>query len=385
MITTYRQTCPVIFGRGALGKLGKVVKEMNAERLFCVCDTGVEEAGMADRVRSILEKEKIKMYIYDGVLPDAPDRTVRDAGEKARIFSADLVLGIGGGSSLDTAKAVAVLCDNPAPVSQYYMSEGKPFQIKIPLILVPTTAGTGSEVTVMGVIHDSIRNMKETVIRPADLAIVDPELTVTVPPAVTAATALDAMSHALEAYTSAGHTPVSDMQALEAVRLIRENLVNACKNGNDLEARTNLAFASNIAGMAFNDASVHLGHAAAHELGIRFHMPHGVACALAMPEVIRFAADFMPGRIRKIAEALGLQSDSEGTDDEIKSYVVDCLTSLMRKTGIRSMRAQGLSLDQVKACARGAVENNGFITSAPGPVTVPVMERLLEEMYLIYQ
>ena len=237
----------------------------------------------------------------------------------------------------------------------------------------------------MSVIHDEHSDAKEAVMRPGDLAIVDPELTVTAPPGVTASTALDAMSHAVEAYTSAGHTPNSDMQALEAIRLIHDNLKTAYEDGKNLEARTNLAFASNIAGMAFNDASVHFGHAAAHELGIRFHMPHGVACALTLPEVVHFAGDVMPDRVKKIAEALGMKDAAKSTAAEGEKYAIGRIKDLMKAVGIKSMKEQGLTLEDVKSCAKGAVEKNAFIAASPKEVTVPVMEKLLEEMYALYE
>lgn len=385
MVTTYQQLCPVIFGVGALEQLGKKAKEMKASRAFCVCDAGVRMTGIADQVKDILEKEEIAVFIFDGVLPDAPNDMVEGAGKLANDFGADLILGIGGGSSLDTAKAISVLCDNPAPISQYYLSKGGVFKMETPLVLIPTSSGTGSEVTIMSVIHDAVSDAKEAVMRPANLAIVDPLLTVTAPPAVTAATALDALSHAIEAYTSAGHTPNSDMQALEAIRLIRRNLAQAYTNGGNVEARTNLAFASNIAGMAFNDASVHMGHAAAHELGIRFHIPHGVACALVLPEVIHFVADVMPERVRMIAQAVGMRTALSGTDQEAETYVINSIINLMRASGIKSLKAQGIPLEQVKSCAKGAVEKNGFIAASPKPVTVEIMETILEEMYFMYE
>lgn len=385
MVTAYQQLCPVIFGAGALSELGEKAKEMDVKHVFCICDAGVKSTGMADRIRDILAKEGIDTCVFDGVLPDAPNRIVEEAGKIANDFLADMILGIGGGSSLDTAKSVAVLRDNPAPISQYYLSKGGKFQMNTPLVLIPTASGTGSEVTAMSVIHDEHSNAKEAVMRPADLAIVDPELTVTAPPGITAATALDALAHAVEAYTSLGHSPNSDMQALEAIRLIGEYLVPAYTDGSNMEARTKLAFASNIAGMAFNDASVHFGHAAAHELGIRFHIPHGVACALTLPVVIHFSADVMPERIRKIAEALGMKNAAGVTADEAETFAIATITDLMRTVKVRSLKEQGLKKEEVMGCARGAVEKNAFIVASPKEVTIPVMEKLLEEMYVMYE
>ncbi|MCD8152935.1 MAG: iron-containing alcohol dehydrogenase [Clostridiales bacterium] len=385
MVTTYQQLCPVMFGVGAIEMLGERAAAMNAKHVFCVCDTGVRMTGLIDRICKILEQEKIEVTVFDEVLPDAPNDVVERAGELANLAEADMVLGVGGGSSLDTAKAVSVLCDNPAPISDYYLSNNGTFQIRTPLVLIPTASGTGSEVTIMSVIHDGASDAKEVVMRHADLAIVDPELTATAPPAVTAATALDAMSHAVEAYTSSGHSPNSDMQALTAIRLIARNLETAYRDGDNMEARTNLSFASNLAGMAFNDASVHFGHAAAHELGIRFHMPHGVACALTLPVVICFAKGVMPERVVQIAKALGMSQTEESDTQKACQFAVREVTRLMRAVGIRSMRGQGITLEQAVSCAKGAVEKNGFIAYSPKPVTTETMKDLLEQMYRIYQ
>lgn len=381
MSTVYQQLCPVMFGVGALNNMNTIVKDFSAGKVFIVCDQGVKSTGVINRITSMLENEHIKTSVFDNVMPDAPADIVNEAGLFANDFEADLIVGIGGGSSLDTAKAVAVLRDNPAPISLYYLSNGKVPEKKTPLILIPTASGTGSEVTIMSVIHDYETDAKEAVFRAADYAIVDPELTITVPKSVTAATALDALSHAIEAYTSLTHNPKSDILALEAIKLIMDNLETAYEDGNNIEAKTNLSFASNLAGMAFNDGGVHFGHAAAHEFGIQFHMPHGVACALTLPEVVRVTAEVMPERIKKIAEILGCKNSCE---IEASKYVITRLIKMMKKVRIKSLKEQGISLENAVACAKGAVEKNGFIVASPMPVSVEVMKELIENMYQTY-
>lgn len=382
MATVYQQLCPVLFGAGALSRLGELITDYKAKRVFIVCDKGVQSTGLIEHIKGILDKNSIKSIVYDGVMPDAPAEMVNEAGVFANDFEADLILGIGGGSSLDTAKAVSVLRDNPAPISNYYLSNGGTFEKKTPLILIPTASGTGSEVTIMSVIHDADSDAKEAVFRAADYAVVDPELTMTAPPSVTAATGLDALSHVIEAYTSLTHNPKADVLALEAIRLIVDNLEKAYKNGNDLEARTKLSFASNIAGMAFNDAGVHFGHAAAHEFGIQFHMPHGVGCALTLPEVVCVAAEAMPDRVENIAAVLGYTDKDELS---VGNYVKNILMDLMKRVGIKSLKEQGISMEQAVHCAKGAVEKNAFIAAAPIEVTIPVMEDLITRMYKAYE
>lgn len=381
MISTYQQLCPVLFGAGAVGQLADKVKELGGTKAFCIFDAGVKASGIADRIIKILEAGSIAVEIFDGVQPDAPVDLVNAAGQQAKDAGVDVVIGIGGGSSLDTAKSVAVLADNPLPITLYYAQKEQPQAAHTPLILIPTAAGTGSEVTIMSVLHDEETQGKETVLKPGNLAIVDPELTLTVPPQVTAATGLDAMSHAIESYTTNCGNPKADILSLAAVELIASNLEAAYTDGSNLDARTNLCLASNLAGMSFNDASVHFGHAAAHEFGIQFHMPHGVACALTLPEVVTYAADVIPDRVKKIAAALGLEVSEDMSGEEAAALAAEKIRSLMRAVGIRSLKEQGISREQAVACAKGAVEKNWFVICALKPIDIPAMEQLIGQMY----
>ena len=175
------------------------------------------------------------------------------------------------------------------------------------------------------------------------------------------------------------------MLALHAMKLIAANLEKAYKDGSDLEARSNLSLASNFAGMSFNDASVHFGHAAAHEMGIRFHMPHGVACAISLPEVIEFSADVIPEKTVKIARALGVDIPPHTDGTDAGHMAADKVRELMRAVGIKSLKEQGFSREEVLACAEGAVNKNWFVICALKKVTVEVMRKELGKMYDNYQ
>lgn len=386
MSATYQQLCPVCFGVGAISEIGQKAKEYGAEKAFCIYDQGVKMSGIADKVIGCLKEAGVAVDTYDGVLPDAPDTMIDEIGAKINGKGCRLVVGIGGGSSLDTAKAVSVLAEHPLPIRQYFASGGAgPMNGgETKLILVPTSSGTGSESTIMSVVHDTQKHVKDAVFRPADLAIVDPELTVTAPPSVTAACALDAMSHAVEAYTSVGGNPRDDLLAIHAVKLVAGHLETAYKDGSNIEARTALSLASNIAGIAFSDASVHLGHCAAHEMGLKLNMPHGIACAIALPVVIEFCADALPEKTRNIAEALGVDVSSAKSTEDIGKRAADAVRALMRKTGIKSLKEMGHSREDVLACAKGAIENNWFYIMSPKPLDVDVMRSLLAEMYEKY-
>lgn len=385
MISTYHQLCPVIFGPDASGELGKKAKEMGGKRAILVFDKGIGKTGIIKSLAENLEREGISVLLFDGVLPDAPKTMVSEAGKLAQDNEIDLVVGIGGGSSLDTAKAVAVLAENPLPIDQYYPAKGNEFKQSIPLILIPTASGTGSEVTAISVIHDEDTDAKEFVLRSGNLAIVDPKLTLSLPDFVTAATGMDAMSHAVEALTTNCGNPKADLLALHAIELIVKSLPAACKDGTNLEARTSLSLASNFAGMAFSDASVHFGHAAAHEMGIRFHIPHGDACAITIPEVIRFSANIVPEKTRKIAEALGIFVPEHIRGADIGEAAAAEVRELMRTVGIRSLKERGISRREVLNCAKGAVEKNWFVACALKPMDILCMRKQLAEMYDNYQ
>lgn len=383
MVTTYQQLCPVCFGKGAIGEIGIKAKEFGAKKVLCIYDQGVKSSGISNEIIRILEGAGMQVDSFDNVLPDAPDTRIDEIGMQVNGKGYDLVVGIGGGSSMDTAKAISVLTEHPLPIGSYFASTGiGPIRgNKTKLILVPTTAGTGSEVTMMSVIHNTALHFKDAVLRPADLAIVDPELTLSAPPSVTAASALDALSHAIEAYTSVDSNPKDDLLALHAIELIRENIECAYKNGNDIKARTALCFASNIAGIAFSDASVHVGHCAAHELGLTFHMSHGIACAIATPATLEFCAEVLPQKILNIAMALKADIKSTDVPAVIGQKAADKIRALASNTGIKSLAEMGLKREQVLSCAEGAIKNNWFYVKAPKAVDTKTMESFLATMY----
>ena len=385
MVSTYSQICPVLFGSGAVDQLAEKVRQLGGTKVLCVFDKGVMMSGISDRIVSQLNSAGISTVVFGDVQPDAPAETIDDAGRLAQAEKVDLVVGIGGGSSMDTAKAAAILVDNPLPIHNYLVSRGAAFTSSTPLILIPTTSGTGSECTFMSVIHVKETQMKDAVFKSANLAIIDPVLTLTVPKPVTAMTGFDALSHAVEALTTNCGNPKSDILALSAITLIMDNLEKAYLDGADLDARTNMSLASNLAGIAFNDAMVHFGHAVAHELGVVFHMPHGLACALTIPEVIRFAADIAPDKIIRIAKAMGITLPEDAAGHEAGELAAQKVISLMRRLDIRSLKAQGISREEAVGCAEGAFAKNPIVIYALKPVDAPMLAELIGRMYDTYQ
>lgn len=385
MTTTFSQICPVFFETHASDKTGEKAKELHASKAFCVCDKGITNCGIAGRILASLEEAGIETKLYDEVLPDAPDTMINAAANIARNFDADIVIGIGGGSSLDAAKSITVLLDNPGAINQYYISKNASVKTDTPLICIPTASGTGSEVTSVSVIHDHTLDAKETVIKIPSLAIVDPALTLGLPPFTTAITAMDALSHAVEAYTTKIPNPHSDALALQAIRLITSNVVTAFKDGGNLEARSNLSKASTLAGIAFNDAITHFGHAVAHEFGIRFKMPHGLACALTLPTVLTYAGDVIPQRSIDIAKAMDIPLPKGCGGKEAAVIAANHIKVLLRSLGIPSLKHQGITREEAVACAKDAYEKAFFIVFTPREITIPELAELIGQMYDGYQ
>jgi len=370
MSATYSQVTPVLFGCGVIDQLGDKVKENGGTKALCVYDAGVAASGIADKVIGILKAAGIETVAFDKAPPETPNTVIDENAEFVRSSGADCVVGIGGGTCMDTAKLYSVILKNPPPIDQYYASKGQ-FPTYAPLILVPTSAGTGSEATAFSVAHDMTINKKEGVFATAALAVLDPELTVTCPPKLTAASGMDAMSHALEAYTSNAANPKADCLALDAIRRISANLERAFKDGTDIEARTGLLVAANFAGMAFGDASVHFGHAIAHTFGLELDMSHGISCALVCPEVIAFSEKVIPDRVADIHKALGAPERQSATD-----FVRD----LMRKVGIPSLADLGHSREKVISLA-GECMHDWFVIRSPFDVDAGVMAEIIAAVY----
>ena len=277
---------------GVTARLGEVIAERfpAARRVLIVTDAGFVRTGLLDQPQRSLEQGGMTVAVFSGVVADPPEGIVLDAVDRARRIDADLVLGFGGGSSMDVAKLVAVLAPSSQALGDMY-GIGKVLGQRLPLVQVPTTAGTGSEVTNIAIVTTGATS-KMGVVAPqlyADLAILDAALTLGLSPLVTAATGIDAMVHAIEAYTSKHKkNPLSDALAREALSLLSRNLVQACQHGSDLAARQAMLLGACLAGQAFSNAPVAAVHALAYPIGGIFHVPHGLSNALVLPHVLRF-------------------------------------------------------------------------------------------------
>lgn len=325
-------------GWGSLTQLIPEIEKYQAQNILIVTDPMLQQIGLLDRVTQPLDDKGYRYTVYTEIVPEPP----LEIGEKLVDFSRrgqfDLVIGVGGGSALDLAKLAAVLAVHEGAVESYLNLSGTNQVSKkgLPKILIPTTSGTGSEVTNIAVL--SLESTKDVVTHDyllADAAIVDPELTVTVPPRVTAATGVDALTHAIEAYVSVNASPTTDGLALQAIRLISQSLRTAVENGSDQEARSKMSYGSYIAGLAFFNAGVAGVHALAYPLGGQFHIAHGESNAVLLPYVMGYIRKSCTKRMADILNALG--GNSSFLSEEEASYkCVEALEQLVKDVGIPS-------------------------------------------------
>lgn len=386
MASTYQQIAPVIFGTEALTVMAGKIADEGKKNVFVVTDKGVTTSGITDKISQVLEDRGLRVSIFDECIPDAPDTFVDQVADVARKMEADCIIGLGGGSSMDTAKAAGVAMDNNRPIATFMEENGNPgFDVKTPVYVVPTSAGTGSECTPMCVIHEMSSDTKKVVLRAADQAVLDPELTVSCPKGVTVNSGLDALSHAVEAVTSVNPNPKDKLLALHSIKLIGANLYECVNHPDNIEARSNMLFAANIAGIAFAEMSVHIGHCFAHEAGLRFRLNHGLACGLSIPETIEFVAEKKPVEVLEIGKALGLELPPDIEPKKAGHLVADRVRMLMRECGLKSLKELGIAREDAISIARGAIENNWFHVMCPGDVTEEQMAKYIADIYDNYQ
>ncbi|MDY6876949.1 MAG: iron-containing alcohol dehydrogenase [Chloroflexota bacterium] len=320
----------IIFGEGALEALG----ELDGHRALIVTDTTLVQLGLVDKVKAHLSQAGIEVQVFDAVEPDPSVKTVRRGVQVAQECVPDWIIGLGGGSSMDAAKAVWVLYErpdlDPAEINPF-VSLG--LRQKARLITIPTTSGTGAEVTWFIVLTDTEEQRKmglgsrENV---ADIAIVDPEMAAGMPPQLTADTGLDALTHAVEGYTCTWHTDLTDGLCLSAARLVFEYLPRAVADGSDMEARERMHNGATCAGLGFGNAMASLAHAMGHALGAVFHVPHGRAVSVFLPHTIEFAARKAPTRFADLAALLGC---SQAGDGEAARALAGQIRDLCREVG----------------------------------------------------
>jgi len=297
----------IIFGNGTASLAGQEAAQFKAKKALIVTDKGVVKANLLANVQDSLKARKIAFDIFDKVEAEPPARNIDDGARIAIDNGADIIIGVGGGSSLDVAKGVAIMAKNKGKVLDYAGMENVPAG-GLPKILLPTTAGTGSEVTRVLVFKDEAENLKKSIYSHfalANVAIVDPLLTLSMPPKVTADTGVDALVHAIETFVSMNAAPFSDIMAIEAIRLIAENLPTAYAKAENVPARYQMSLAAMLAGLAMNTGGVGAVHGLSNILGIKYHMSHGRSNAVMLPYVVDYNKIGNPRKYASIAQAVG--------------------------------------------------------------------------------
>src|SRR6266481_2512 len=376
---TFQSPSNLLFEAGASRKIAELVEQYGASRIMLVTDKGVRAAGLTGDAEAALSAARISVTIFDGVVADPPSQAIESAAALCRDQKIELVLSVGGGSALDTAKLVAYLAKSPDRLDDIYgvgLAKGQ----HLPLILVPTTAGTGSEVTPIAIVTTPTSE-KKGVVSPRlipDWAVLDPELTLGLPSHVTAATGIDAMVHAIEAYTSkVKKNPMSDQLARQALALLSANIRRVFKDGRDLEARSQMLLGSMLAGMAFANAPVAAVHALAYPIGAIFHVPHGLSNALVLPHVLEFnlpAAEALYAELAGIVKP-GLQATS--SRDRARAFIDEMISIGKDCTVPASLSAVGITQDDLKKLAEDAMKQTRLLVNNPRQLT-------LEDAYAIY-
>lgn len=410
------ETSPIKFGLGATDELGYDARRFGLKRALIITDRNLMAVGLPDRVRALLDEEGVKTEVFDGVHVEPTDRSMEEAVRFAEGRGFDGFVAVGGGSAIDTAKAVNVLTTYPAPLLDYLnkpIGKGVPVPGPLkPLIAVPTTAGTGSETTAVAVVHLTDLHVKAGIshrwLRPT-LGVVDPLNTLTAPPEVTASAGADILTHALESYTTRpydarpkhhplerpiyiGANPTSDLWSEKAIEYVGRYLRRAVLNGQDLEARWHLALAATYAGIGFGNAGVHIPHACAYPIaglvrryvpaGYRTEeplVPHGVSVIVTAPAAFRFTFPAAPERHLRSAELLGVRTPGL-TPVGGAEVLPRALVALMRDVGIANgLEALGYTEADIPALIEATLMQPRLLAGAPRSVGASDLERILRE------
>lgn len=390
MVISFGSPHRIEIGPGCLNRSGDLAKSLGASKVLVVMDAYLAspQIGLNDKLQELLKNSKLSMAIYSDITGEPSSKNVAEGARIANESASDCVLALGGGSTIDAAKAIAVKAVNPDLVLSAIPNMGN--LRRLPLIAIPTTSGTGSEGTKVCVITNEATGVKENPGHLAmipDIAVLDPELTKTMPRIVSAFTGMDALTHAMEAYVSNKATLISDLYAIQAIKLIREALPGVMADGNDTEKRQDMAIASCFAGIAFSNASTNLAHAAGRALGACLHVPHGLSVALFLPFVMEFGLEVAEDRYANVALALG--ADPCMTKPELARKAVQIVEDFNDRFGIWVDAKNRYFSDiekyrkNVQDMAKNAMAGNGILTNLKVPTekdVIMVFDKLAEKM-----
>ncbi len=377
-------TPEILFGIGTIEQLGTRVKGLGAEKVLIVTDEGVAAAGFLARILGILEKSGVSCGVFDKVEKEPSLENVESAFQAASGKSYQLLVGLGGGSSMDVAKMAAVLMKHGGSIRNYLGLDKVPGR-GMPTIFIPTTAGTGSEVSRFAIFDDRQAKTKLGAVSRhliADLALIDPVLTATMPPSITAATGSDAFIHAVEGYVAVNSSPISDVLGLEAIRIIYDYLPVAYADGGNMQARYWMAYGSMLGGLMLNLAGASSSHALAYPIGSQYHVPHGVGCMLTFLEVMEYFAMANVPKFVRMAQAMGVKTESMSNREAAEQAVAE-MRKLAEYIEIpHKLSAINMDRSLIEPFAKSVVANQQrLLTNGPRKLTEKDIRTIYERSY----
>jgi alcohol dehydrogenase len=361
MLTRRRIYWPAInlIGPGCVQEIGEEINKLGLTKALVVSDEVLQKVGVVEQVTSVLDRSGIAYSLFVDVKPNPTTKNVNDGLEAYRKEGCDFIISIGGGSPQDAAKAVGILATNGGNIVDYE-GIGKSKHKSVPIIAINTTAGTASEVTINYVITDEVRKIKMVMVDPNSLALIavnDPELMLKKPAGLTAATGLDALTHAIEAYVTKGAFELSDAIALKSIELTSTYLAAAVANGSDLVARSGMAWGSYVAGLSFSNCGLGIVHSLAHQLGSEYDLPHGVANAILLPYVMEFNMSACPEKFADIAKAMGKPVEKATSVAEAAAMALEAVRELAKQVGIPALKETAFNPADVDKLAAQAMRD----------------------------
>ena len=368
-------------GKGAIAEIASEAKGRGFKKAFVCSDPDLIRFGVTKKVLDVLENASLAYEVYSDIKPNPTIENVQNGVAAFKASGADYIIAIGGGSSMDTAKAIGIIIENPEFADVVSLEGVAPTTKKsVPIFAVPTTAGTAAEVTINYVITDAAKNRKMVCVDPHDIpvvAFVDPEMMSTMPKGLTAATGMDALTHAIEGYITKGAWELSDMFHLKAIEIISRSLRGAVENTE--EGRTDMALGQYIAGMGFSHVGLGIVHSMAHPLGALYDTPHGVANAIILPTVMEFNAPETGEKYREIARAMGVKGVDSMTQNEYRKAAVDAVKKLSKDVGIPADLKEIVKREDIPFLAQSAYDD-ACRPGNPREVTVEEIAKLYESL-----
>ncbi len=383
MIHTFKTVSTIIHGQGSSADIGLHIKRLGASRVLVVTGQGTVRRESHLPIMNSMQRHGIHAEIFAAVTDEPSPAVVEACAVLATTCAADLIVGLGGGSVLDTAKAASVLAGNSGPIERYFGVDLIPSPC-LPTVLIPTTAGTGSEMTSISVVADLASNSKKGIVSDhlyARMVVLDPELTVSMPPRVTAATGLDAFVHAMESYVNQSATPFTDCPNLQAMTMIAGNIRKAYADGGDITAREQMLYGSALAGMGFSNTQNGVIHAIAMAVPADYHLPHGLLIGAVAPMGIAFNCLAAPEKYARIAEILGCDPGLK-TESERAQSAVAGFERILSDLGVKpGLAAHGVKREDIRGIAERAAATERLMRGNPRQGTVDDLEKLLERYF----